>query len=258
MLVDSHCHLHMIDYDALGLSREQVIQAALENDIEHMLCVGTDLNDLDDILPIAESHPAISASVGLHPNEMVENEPGVDHLITLAKHPKIVAIGETGLDYYRTDRDNAWQKERFIHHIEVAKRIRKPLIIHTRQARQDTLEILRSEKANDVGGVIHCFTEDWQTAKGALDLGFYISFSGIVTFKNALDIQEVAKRMPMDRMLVETDAPFLAPVPYRGKINQPTYVKEVANYIAHLREIPFKELAETTTQNYYQLFKKST
>ncbi len=256
MLVDSHCHLNMIDYVALQTTLDAVIQAAEKEGIQHMLCVGTLLKDIPDITAIIEKYSQISGSVGLHPNEAIDVEPTVEELVSLANHPKLVAIGETGLDYYRTEGDHSWQQQRFIKHINAAKITQKPLIIHTRQARADTIALLKSEKANEIGGVMHCFTEDWDTAKSALDLNFYISFSGIVTFKNAVDLQDVAKKVPLDRILIETDAPFLAPIPYRGKINQPAYVKQVAEFMANLRGISFEALAKATTQNFYTLFFK--
>lgn len=255
MLVDSHCHLHLIDYNLLGMSMDAVLQKALDNGVERLLCVCTTLQDVPTILAISVRYPHISASIGLHPNELTEQEPTVEQLTTYAAHPTVVAIGETGLDYYRGSQDSVKQKERFVAHIQAAKTLDKPLIIHTRLAKKDTLEILSHEQASDVGGVFHCFTEDWETAKRALDLNFYISFSGIVTFKNALELQEIAQKIPIDRMLIETDAPYLAPVPYRGKINQPAYVKEIAEYIAHLRGVSFQDVAIKTTDNFYRLFK---
>lgn len=217
MLIDSHCHLNMIDYKSLGVDLDSVIQSAGQNGVEHMLCVGTVLEDTPNILAIAEKYPEVSGSVGLHPNETIEKEPSHEYLVSLATHPKIVAIGETGLDYYRSEGDHQWQQDRFRVHIQAAKVCRKPLIIHTRQARKDTLDILKEEQARSVRGVFHCFTEDWETAKSALDLDFFISFSGIVTFKNATELQAVARKVPLDRLLIETDSPFLAPVPHREK-----------------------------------------
>lgn len=254
MLIDSHCHLQLIDYRALKSDLKTVIQTAAENGVEHMLCVSTTLNEVEEIYTITDAYAQVSGSVGLHPNEKVEIEPTIEQLLTLAAHPKIVAIGETGLDYYRSDKHNHWQQERFIKQITAAKILKKPLIIHTRQAKKDTLALLASEAAHEVGGVLHCFTEDWETATAAMDMGFYISFSGILTFKNALEIQEVARKMPLDRILIETDAPYLAPVPHRGKINQPVYVKQVAECLAHLRHTTLEIIAQHTTENFYQLF----
>jgi TatD DNase family protein len=255
MLIDSHCHLNLIDYAALGMNINAVVRAALDNDVLHMLCVGTNLKESEAVIRIAEQFPEVSASIGLHPNETVETEPTFDELVALAGHPKVIAIGETGLDYYRTEASQDWQHARFKTHIEVAKATKKPLIVHTRNARKDTLAILKAERANECGGVLHCFTEDWDTASAALDLDFYISFSGIVSFKNAIDLQAVAKKVPLDRILIETDSPWLAPIPYRGKINQPAYVKHVGEFLADLRGATFEEIAKQTTQNFYRLFK---
>lgn len=255
MLIDSHCHLNLIDYAALGMNINAVVRAALDNDVLHMLCVGTNLKESEAVIRIAEQFPEVSASIGLHPNETVETEPTFDELVALAGHPKVIAIGETGLDYYRTEASQDWQHARFETHIEVAKATKKPLIVHTRNARKDTLAILKAGHANECGGVLHCFTEDWDTASAALDLDFYISFSGIVSFKNAIDLQAVAKKVPLDRILIETDSPWLAPIPYRGKINQPAYVKHVGEFLADLRGATFEEIAKQTTQNFYRLFK---
>ncbi len=257
MLIDSHCHLNRIDYQALGSDLDSIVREAREAGVEHMLCVGCALHkDAAAIRAIIERFDTISGSVGLHPDEPVDQEPTLEDLLALADHPKIVALGETGLDYYRLSDQNpspALQQARFALHIEASKITKKPLIIHTREAKADTIALMRSEQAAQAGGVMHCFTEDWDMASKALDLGFYISLSGIVTFKNAIDLQSVAKKVPLDRLLIETDAPYLAPVPYRGKINQPAYVKEVALFLASLRSISFEELAEHSTRNFYQL-----
>lgn len=252
--VDSHCHLNMLDLAAYPNGIADVFANAKHLGVEQMLCVGVDLAHFPEVLHYAETYPQVYASLGLHPTEQVEEEPTVEQLIELAQHPKVVAIGETGLDYYRVNGATRWQQERFCRHIEVAKRLGKPLIIHTRQARQDTIALLRSEQAASIGGVLHCFTEDWDMAKAAMDLNFYISFSGIVTFKNAVELQTIAKRMPLDRMLIETDAPYLTPAPYRGKPNQPGYTRFVAEFIAELRGEPLEKIAEQTTSNFYKLF----
>ncbi len=253
MLVDSHCHLNMLNEYPNDLA--SIFAAAKESNVTHMLCVCVTLTKFPEILAIAKQYPQVRASVGLHPTEITEVEPSPETLLNYAQHKEVVAIGETGLDYYRSENeDMTWQRTRFANHIAVAKHIKKPLIIHTRAAQVDTIAMMQSENANDIGGVMHCFTEDWGMAKQALDLGFYISISGIVTFKNALQVQEVAKKVPLDRLLIETDAPYLAPVPFRGKPNQPAYVKHTAQYIAELRGIPIEELAQTTTQNYFSLF----
>jgi len=257
-LVDSHCHLDQLDLIAHEGKLSNALAYAVTQGVGHMLCVCITLQDFPQVLSVAQNYPHISASVGLHPNEVaVESEPTADDLATLAQHEKIVAIGETGLDYYRSTGDLSWQHERFRQHIRAAKKVNKALIIHSRQARTDTLRILKEEEAATVGGVMHCFTEDWDMAKAALDLGFYISFSGIVTFSNAKELQAVAKQVPLERMLIETDSPYLAPVPYRGKSNEPAYVRKVAEYIAQLRGIDVIELADQTTTNFFNCFKQA-
>lgn len=249
-LVDSHCHLDMLDLDV-----PTILANAKNQGVGHFLCVCVTLQDFPNVLKIAQSYPEVSASVGLHPNESVELEPDADSLVELAKDDKVVAIGETGLDYFRSNGDIEWQRNRFRQHIRAAKQVKKPLIVHSRQAKQDTLAILREEDAASIGGVMHCFTEDWQMAKEAMDLNFFISFSGIVTFQNAKELQSVAKQIPLERMLIETDSPYLAPVPNRGKPNEPAYVRLVAEYIANLRNIDLAELAEVTTNNFFRCFK---
>lgn len=254
ILSDSHCHLHMIELADFEGSLDKVLNSAEAAEVGYLLCVGTKLSDCAEILKIAERYPKVSASVGLHPNEPCDIEPTIEQLVELADHPKIVAIGETGLDYYRSEEKQPWQIQRFRNHIAAALQCKKPIIIHSRAARKDTLSILKEEEASKIGGVFHCFTEDWETAKAALDFGFYISFSGIVTFKNAVELQEVAKKIPIDRLLIETDAPFLAPVPHRGKMNHPALVRHVAEFIATLRGESLEKLAGATTQNYLKLF----
>ncbi|MEE9451669.1 MAG: TatD family hydrolase, partial [Gammaproteobacteria bacterium] len=221
MLIDSHCHLNCLDLTAYDNDLSQVLAAAKANNVGFMLCVCIDLDNYPDVLAIAKAHPNIAASVGVHPNVVLEQEVAVETLVKLAEDENVVAIGETGLDYYRSQGDLSWQQQRFCNHMEVAKQVDKPLIIHSRAAREDTLALMREHNAEQIGGVMHCFTETWEMAKQCLDLGFYISFSGIVTFKNAQDLQQVAKKVPLDRLLVETDSPYLAPEPYRGKSNQP-------------------------------------
>jgi len=219
-----------------------------------MLCVSVNMENYPQVLGIAQRHENVYASVGVHPNEREGREPDVDELVELAGNSRVVAIGETGLDYFRTEEKMQWQHERFRRHIKAAKQIQKPLIIHTRDSSHDTLQILEQEGARDAGGVMHCFVEDWETARQAMDIGFYISFSGIVTFNSARELQEVAKRIPLDRMLVETDSPYLAPVPYRGKTNEPAYTRYVAEFIAKLRGISLEELSSITTANFFRLF----
>lgn len=250
MLIDSHCHL-----DQLENSLSDAIQYAKEQGVEYFLCVCITLKDFPNMMNSIEPYENIGASVGLHPNEEVLQEPLADDLISLAQDKKIIAIGETGLDYFRSQGDVEWQRERFRQHIRAAKEVGKPLIIHSRQAKEDTIKILKEENAASIGGVLHCFTEDMAMAKEAMDLNFYISFSGIVTFNNAKEIQWVAKEMPLDRMLIETDSPYLAPVPHRGKSNQPAYVRYVAEFIATLRGIEFDVIAKQTTANFSKLFK---
>ena len=208
-----------------------------------------------EVLATAESDERIHASVGIHPNTTLDKELTSEELVELASHNKVIAIGETGLDYFRSEGDLEWQRERFRTHIEAAKQCGKPIIIHTREAKEDTLKILQEENASDVGGIMHCFVEDWETAKQAMDINFLISFSGIVTFKNAKDLQEVALKVPLDKMLIETDSPYLAPVPKRGKQNQPAFVKHVAEFIAELKGIDYQEVVQKTSENYFNLFK---
>ncbi len=257
MLVDSHCHLDRLDLTPFDGDLSGALFAATTAGVGHLLCVCIDLENFPAIQSIAQEHPHISLSVGVHPNETTGREPGVDELVRLAKAPGVVAIGETGLDYFRSEGDLSWQHERFCTHISASKQSRKPLIIHMRDATDDTLRILKEEGASDIGGVMHCFVEDWETAKRALDLNFLISFSGIVTFKSATKLHEVAQKVPADRMLIETDSPYLAPVPYRGKSNQPAYVYNVAQRLAELRGTTIESVAELTTRNYFSLFSDS-
>ena len=228
--------------------------AIREAGVTRLLCVAIDLESYDDMLTLVADYPEISVSVGVHPNERDCREPTIDELVGLAQHPKNVAIGETGLDYYRGDGDLDWQRRRFRNHVRAARVAGKPLIIHTREAREDTLAILREERADEVGGVLHCFTETWEMAEAAIELGFYISFSGIVTFKNAEELRLVATRVPDERILIETDSPYLAPVPYRGRPNEPRYLGKVAETIAQLRGVDVAQLADQSSANYFQLF----
>ncbi|MBA2651435.1 MAG: TatD family hydrolase [Tatlockia sp.] len=257
MLVDSHCHLNFIDLTEFNNDLDQVIAKASENGVEHFLCVCVDLDDFPRLCEIAAAYPNISISVGLHPNSEIAVEPSASQLVDLAKHPLCIAIGETGLDYFRTETSQAQeqQRERFRAHIHAARQSVKPLIIHTRQAAEDTLLLMDEEKANEIGGVMHCFSESWDIAKRALDMNFYISLSGIVTFKNATAIHELAKKIPKDRLLIETDSPYLAPVPYRGKQNHPALVKYVALTLSELREVRYEEIAKQTTENFYRCFR---
>ncbi|MFM1977782.1 MAG: putative metallodependent hydrolase [Pseudomonadota bacterium] len=251
MLVDSHCHLN---FPELQSNMEQIRASMHDNQVGHALCISVTLKDFPQVLTLAETYPNFFASVGVHPD--YEDEPPftVDDLVNLANHPKVIAIGETGLDYFRLTGDLEWQRERFRTHIRAAIKSQKPLVIHTRSAAEDTLRIMHEEKAQLVGGVLHCFTESLDVALEAIDLGFYISFSGIVTFKNAVMLKEVASQLPLDRILVETDSPYLAPIPYRGKINQPAYVKHVAEELSRIRNISLAEIMEATTANFFRLF----
>ena len=250
-LIDSHCHIPLLSED---MAVDEILNNAKENDVSHMLCVAIDLEGSPNIIDLARKYENVSASVGIHPNTELKQEATVKDIVSLASNDEVVAIGETGLDYFRSEGDLEWQRDRFRTHIAAAKELDKPLIIHTREAKEDVIRILKEEGADEVGGVMHCFVEDWETAKAAMDLNFLISFSGIVTFKNAKELQQVAKQTPLDKMLVETDSPYLAPVPFRGKTNQPAYVKHVAEFIADLKEIEFEQVATQTTNNYNNLF----
>ncbi len=256
MLIDSHCHLDRLDLKPYQNDFSCFMQEVKNSHIEHLLCIAIDLEAYPAMLEMVENYPQISVSVGVHPNVHEGQEPTVDELIALGSIDKVIAIGETGLDYFRSTGDLNWQHQRFRNHINAAKTLKKPLIIHTREAKQDTLRILKEENAQEVGGIIHCFTEDWEFAEQALDLNFYISFSGIVTFNSAKEIQEVAKKVPADRFLIETDSPYLAPVPHRGRPNYPTYVRFVAEQIAKLRGVSVEEITELSTANFYRLFNK--
>lgn len=253
-LIDSHCHLDRLDLDALGGDIDHVIQQAAELDVKQMLCVAINLELWPEMMQLVESQDNVYASVGVHPNEDEGEDPSVERLIELAAHPKVIAIGETGLDYFRSEGDLDWQRERFRRHIRAAKHTNKPLIIHSREAQPDTLNIMVEESAAEVGGIMHCFVDDWDTAQKAIAQNFVISFSGIVTFKTATDLKEVARLCPLDKMLVETDAPYLTPVPYRGKSNQPGYTRYVAEHIAELKGISLEEVATATTDNFYRMF----
>jgi TatD DNase family protein len=252
MLVDSHCHL---DFPELASDTPAVLAEMRDHGVSHALCVAVTLEDFPKVRALAELHGNLYASVGTHPDYPDHPLVSVEELTRLADHPKVIAIGETGLDYYRLEGDLEWQRERFRTHIRAARTVGKPLIIHTRAAAADTIAIMKEERADEARGVMHCFTESWETAEAALDLGFYISFSGIVTFKSAAALKEVARRVPLDRVLVETDSPYLAPVPYRGKTNRPAWVKYVAEEIARIRGVSSDEVAEATTRNFFQLFR---
>ena len=255
MYIDSHCH---INFPELSARMPEILAKMAENKVTHALCVSVDLPDFPQVLALAEQYPHIYASVGVHPDYVDTPEPSVEQLVTLADNPRIVAIGETGLDYFRLEGDLEWQRERFRTHIKASRITRKPLIIHTRAASEDTIRIMREEGAGTdqggVAGVMHCFTESLEVAEAALAMGFYISFSGIVTFKSAKDLQAVARAVPLERILIETDSPYLAPVPHRGKMNEPGFVKHVAEFIADLKELPLGQVAEQTSGNFFRLF----
>lgn len=252
-VIDSHCHLDRLSPEVTGGDLSAFIHSSHRQNIQHMLCVCINLQDFSQVLRLAQDFDFISATVGVHPGEPAAFILDPQALLDRAQDSKIVAIGETGLDYHYHQEPLDWQRERFRTHIEVARHLKKPLIVHSRAAKTDTLRILKESHAQDVGGVMHCFTEDWDMAKQALDLNFYISFSGIVTFKSAAELQEVARKVPLDRLMVETDAPYLAPVPMRGKSNQPLYVKYVVDKIATLRQISYESLADHANTNFYRL-----
>lgn len=254
MLVDSHCHLDFEDFNGRHV---ELLDEMARQGVSHALCVSVTLEGFPNVLALAERHANLFASVGVHPDYPDAAPVSAMRLSELATHPKVVAIGETGLDYYRLTGNLEWQRERFREHIRAARTSRKPLIVHTRSAAADTIRILREEQAGEAGGVMHCFTETWEVARAALDLGFYISFSGIVTFKSAAALREVAVKVPGDRILVETDSPYLAPVPHRGKTNQPAWVRHVAEFLAQIRGTTFDEVANETSRNFFRLFKEN-
>ena len=253
MLVDSHCHL---DFPELRADLRGVLSRMSDNGVTHALTISTTLETFPAVRQVADAGANVWCSAGVHPDERGDaREASVEDLVSMADDDKVIAIGETGLDYFRVEGDTEWQRERFRTHIRAARRTGKPLVIHTRAAAEDTLRIMREEGAGEAGGVMHCFTETWEVAEAAMAEGFHISFSGIVTFKNAVPLKEVARRVPLERMLVETDSPYLAPVPHRGKPNQPAFVKHVAEEIATLRGISFEEVARATTENFFRLFR---
>ena len=254
-LVDSHCHLDSLDYQTLHGNLDNVLVKARERDVKFMLAVATTLPGYRAMAEMIGDRPEVAFSCGVHPLNIEEGY-DFDELRTLAADPRVVAMGETGLDYFyqKEAAQLKLQQDSFRHHIRVGRELNKPVIVHTRDARQDTLDILHEEKAGECGGVLHCFTEDRATAEVLLDLGFYISFSGIVTFRNAEQLREAARYVPLDRLLIETDSPYLAPVPHRGKENQPAYVRDVAEYLAVLKGVSLETLAEATTANFSKLF----
>ncbi|MBN9229303.1 MAG: TatD family hydrolase [Legionella sp.] len=256
MLVDSHCHLNFLNLTDFNQDISQVLACAKANDVQHFLSVCVELKDYPELEQLAARFPQISISVGVHPNTEMENPITADTLMRLAQNPACIAIGETGLDYYRIleEKDQEAQRQRFREHIIAAKKMNKPLIVHTRQAAEDTIKLMKQENASEAGGVMHCFAESLDIAKQAIDLNFYISFSGIITFKNALALQETAKAVPLEHILIETDSPYLTPVPFRGKQNHPALVKHVAEALAVLKGISYDEVAAVTTNNFYRCF----
>ena len=250
-LVDSHCH---IDFPELAADIDGVLARMQANDVSHALCVNVNMEDFHRVLSLARSHGNLFATVGVHPDHQQGADPGWQEIARLARQDRIVAIGETGLDYYRIEGDPAWQRTRFRNHIRAAREVGKPLVIHCRQAADDLLSIMREERAAEVGGVMHCFTESWQVAEQAMEMNFLISFSGIVTFRNAAEVRSVAARVPWDRLLVETDSPYLAPVPMRGKRNEPAFVRHVAEGLAGLRSTDLAHVARASTRNFFRVF----
>ncbi len=251
-IVDSHCHINFpeLKEDLAGL-----LGRMADAQVTHALCISVSLEAFPEVLGLAETYPNVYASVGVHPDHVEGEEPTTERLTSLAAHPRIVAIGETGLDYFRLEGDLSWQRERFRNHIRAAKQTGKPLVIHTRSAGADTIKIMREEDAASIGGVMHCFTETWDVAKAAMDMNFMISFSGILTFKNAVALREVAAKVPLESALVETDSPYLAPVPHRGKTNEPAFVRFVAEELARIKEVPLETVAAATSANFRRLFK---
>ncbi len=257
MLVDSHCHLDRLSLEKYGNDLKPAIDAALSRDIQQLLCVGISTKNRKRVMEIADQYAPVVCSVGVHPLDVKEGLATEEDLVDWSKHSKVVALGESGLDYYYSTEDMLLQQESFKIHLQAAKKAGLPVIVHTRDARQDTINIIKTDGCLTHAGVLHCFTENWEMAKQAIDLNYMISISGIVTFRNASELRDVVKKIPLDRLLVETDSPYLAPVPYRGKPNEPQYVREVAEYIAELRSISFERVAEITTQNFYTLFPKA-
>ena len=254
MLIDSHCHLDRIDLTPYNGSIDQAIAAANEAGVAKILCISINLDNVEQVKDLADQHEGVYASVGVHPMEK-DVEVTAEQLIALADHPKVIAIGETGLDYYYSQDQKAEQKRNFSAHLQAAAATKKPVVVHTRDARQDTLEIIAAESDPEVAGVLHCFTESWEMARQAMDMNFYISISGIVTFNNASALRDVVRQVPLDRLLVETDAPWLAPAPHRGKSNEPRFVREVAEYVADLKGVNVASLAKITTDNFNRLFR---
>ncbi|WP_444914004.1 TatD family hydrolase [Microbulbifer sp. EKSA008] len=257
MLVDSHCHLDRLKLDKFDGDLDAVLDLARSRGVGKFLCVGISLENADAVVEIASRYEDVVCSVGVHPLDVDSGMADVERLVEMANQPNVVALGETGLDYYYSTDTQEIQQQSFIAHLKAAGQAELPVIVHTRDAREDTIALIKEHGNTNTAGVLHCFTESWDMAKAALDLNYYISLSGIVTFKNAEELRDVARRLPLDRLLVETDSPYLAPVPYRGKPNIPAYVREVAEFIADLRGIPYEELAEITSENFFRLFPRA-
>ncbi|MGD8177179.1 TatD family hydrolase [Marinimicrobium sp. ARAG 43.8] len=257
MLTDSHCHLDRLDLAPYNGELEGALAAARARGVSRFLCIGVSLENREAVTRIARAHPDVYASVGVHPCDVESGTATVEQLINWGEAPEVIGLGETGLDYHYAEQTSELQQESFALHLEAGAKAGLPIIVHTREARDDTLALIRAHGSPDSAGVLHCFTESWEMAQAALDLGYYISLSGIVTFRNAEALRDVARKVPADRLLVETDSPYLAPVPYRGKPNEPQYVREVAEFVAELRGLSLEALAEQTTENFHRLFPKS-
>ncbi|QIM62153.1 metal-dependent hydrolase [Pasteurellaceae bacterium Orientalotternb1] len=254
-IIDSHCHLDSLDYDTRHKNVDEVLDNAKARGVQHFISICTTIGRFEKMQQLTAHRPEVSLSCGVHPLNVEEEPFDYDRLFEFVQDPRVVAVGETGLDYHYTPETKALQQSLFEQQIEMAKQVNKPLIVHTRSAREDTMHFLKKGNAEQCGGVLHCFTEDWAMAKSALDIGFYISISGIITFRNAEELRDVVRKVPLDRLLVETDSPYLAPIPYRGKPNQPAYVREVCEYVATLKGVSLAEMAQITTQNVKNLFK---
>lgn len=257
MLVDSHCHLDRLKLNKYDGELDAALQAARDRGVGKMLCVGISLDNRQAVTELAETHEYVVASVGVHPLDVDAGLATESQLVEWSKHPKVVALGETGLDYYYSDETKEVQSKSFAIHLRAASEAKLPVIVHTRDARQDTLDLIREHGNSEYAGVLHCFTESWEMASAAMDMNYYISLSGIVTFKNAEELRDVARKMPLDRLLVETDSPYLAPIPYRGKPNEPAFVREVAEFVADLKGISYEKLCEITGENFHRLFHKA-
>jgi len=256
MFIDSHCHLDCIDLKDFEHSFDRLLDDIKASQIDRMLCVSINLQSYEPMRKLVEPYDFIDVSVGIHPSDAAQHSSSSELLQKLGQDERVVAIGETGLDYYYAKESKSEQQQSFRTHIQAARALGKPVIVHTRDAQQDTLEIMKSEQAESCGGVLHCFTESWDMAREALDMGFYISFSGIITFKNAAALREVAAQVPDDRILIETDSPYLAPMPHRGRQNRPSWVTHVAECLAEVRSSSVEDIASLSSDNYMSLFKK--